>query len=46
VTRLEGLLVQKAAERSRVVGLFRRGRLNDADLDAQMDEIGKEETAL
>jgi transcriptional regulator with XRE-family HTH domain len=29
-----------------VVGLFRRGRLTDADLDAQMDEIGKEETAL
>jgi site-specific DNA recombinase len=31
VTRLEGLLTQKAAERSRVVGLFRRGRLTDAD---------------
>ncbi|MGD0201859.1 MAG: recombinase family protein [Bryobacteraceae bacterium] len=46
VTRLEGLLAQKAAERSRVVGLFRRGRLTDADVDAQMDEIGKEETAL
>jgi transcriptional regulator with XRE-family HTH domain len=46
VIRLEGLLAQKAAERSRVVGLFRRGRLNDADLDAQMDEIGKEETAI
>jgi len=46
VTRLEGLLAQKAAERSRVVSLFRRGRLTDADLDAQMDEIGKEETAL
>jgi site-specific DNA recombinase len=46
VARLEGLLAQKAAERSRVVGLYRRGRLTDADLDAQMDEIGKEETAL
>ena len=46
VTRLEGLLVQKTTERSRVVGLFRRGRLTDADLDAQMDEIGKRETAL
>ena len=46
VTRLEGLLAQKATERSRVVGLYRRGRLTDADLDAQMDEIGKEETAL
>jgi site-specific DNA recombinase len=46
VARLEGLLAQKATERSRVVGLYRRGRLTDADLDAQMDEIGKEETAL
>jgi transcriptional regulator with XRE-family HTH domain len=46
VTRREGLLPRKAAERSRVVSLFRRGRLNDADLNAQMDEIGKEETAL
>ena len=46
IERLEGLLAQKAAERSRVVGLFRRGRLNDADLDRQMDEIGKEGTAL
>lgn len=36
VTRLEGLLAQKATERGRVVGLFRRGRLSDADLDAQM----------
>jgi hypothetical protein len=46
VTRLEGLIAQKAAERSRVVGLYRRGRLTDADLDAQMEEIGKEEAAL
>ena len=37
---------QKANERSRVVGLYRRGRLTDADLDAQMEEIGKEESAL
>ena len=46
LARLEGLLAQKAAERSRVVSLFRRGRLTDAQLDAEMDEIGKEETAL
>ena len=46
VTRLEGLLAQKTTERSRVVGLYRRGRLSDVELDAQMDEIGKEETAL
>jgi site-specific DNA recombinase len=46
VGRLEGLLAQKATERSRVVGLYRRGRLTDADLDAQMDEIAKEEASL
>jgi site-specific DNA recombinase len=46
VARLEGLLAQKATERSRVVGLYRRGRLTDADVDAQMDEIGKEEAGL
>ena len=38
IARLDGLLAQKATERSRVVGLFRRGRLSDAELDAQMDE--------
>src|SRR5580704_16624127 len=46
MARLERMLAQKEAERSRVVGLYRRGRLTDADLDAQMDEIGKEQTGL
>jgi site-specific DNA recombinase len=46
VTRLEGLLSQKTTERNRVVGLYRRSRLTEADLDTQMDEINKEETAL
>ena len=46
VARLEGLLAQKATERSRVVGLFRRGRVTEVELDAQMDEIAREETAL
>ena len=44
--RLQGLIAEKATERSRVVGLYRRGRLTDADLDEQMSEIGREETAL
>jgi site-specific DNA recombinase len=44
--RLEGLVAAKATERSRVVGLYRRGRLTDADLDEQMNEIGKEQAAL
>jgi site-specific DNA recombinase len=46
VMRLEGLLAQKATERSRMVALYRRGRLNDADLDEQMEDIRKEATAL
>jgi site-specific DNA recombinase len=44
--RLEGLLTAKATERNRVVGLYRRGRLTDAELDQQMSEIGQEEAAL
>jgi site-specific DNA recombinase len=46
ITRLEGLLSQKATERSRVVALYRRGRLTDADLDSQMEEVRREEAAL
>jgi site-specific DNA recombinase len=46
VSRLEALLAQKATERSRVVSLYRCGRLTDADLDVQMEEIGREEAAL
>src|SRR6202035_2627562 len=37
VARLEGLLAEKATEQSRVVSLYRRGRLTETDLDAQMD---------
>ena len=37
---------RKVTERSRVVGLFRRGRLTEAELDLQMEEIGKEESAI
>jgi site-specific DNA recombinase len=44
--RLETAVEEKAAERNRVVALYRRGRLTDAGLDAQMDEIAKEEAAL
>jgi len=44
--RIEGVLAQKAAERSRVLALYRRGRLSDAALDDQMEEIKKEESAL
>src|SRR3989442_362212 len=46
VARLEGLLAEKATERSRIVGLYRRGRLSDADIDAQMDEIATEQASV
>jgi site-specific DNA recombinase len=45
-SRLEALIANKAAERNRIIGLYRRGRLNDAELDDQLEEIGREETAL
>jgi transcriptional regulator with XRE-family HTH domain len=44
--RLENLLAEKVTERHRVVALYRRGRLTDAALDDQMEEIGKEEAGL
>jgi len=46
LSRLEGVLAQKATERGRVLALFRRGRLSDPDVDAQMDEIDREEKSL
>jgi len=39
---LTAQLEQKETERERVLGLFRRGRINDADLDSQLDQINSE----
>ena len=44
--RLRLLLEDKADERNKVVGLYRRGRLNDAELDRQMEEIDKDAAGL
>jgi len=44
--RLEGELANKEIERDRVLALFRKGRIGEADLDRQMDEIEVEETRL
>ena len=44
--RLRMLLEGKAEERSKVVGLYRRGRLNDSELDQQMQEIDKDAAGL
>ena len=43
---LEIALETKAEERSRILSLFRKGRINDAALDAQLDEIATEEGSL
>jgi site-specific DNA recombinase len=44
--RLRALLEGKTEERTKMVGLYRRGRLNDAELDQQMEEIEKDAAAL
>ena len=43
---LELALETKAVERTRVLGLFRKGRIDETALDAQLDEIGAEEGSL
>ncbi|MGA2717111.1 MAG: recombinase family protein [Bryobacteraceae bacterium] len=43
---LEIALETKAQERDRVLGLFRKGRINETALDAQLDEIQAEEQSL
>jgi site-specific DNA recombinase len=44
--RLRGLLDKKAEERSKVVNLYRRDRLNETELDEQMGQIDQESGAL
>ena len=47
--RLEGLrssLAGKDAERERLIGLFRRGRIDDATLDKELDEVEGERNDL
>jgi DNA-binding transcriptional regulator YiaG len=43
---IEGALASKSEERSRVLALFRKGRIDEAALDAQLSDIETEETAL
>jgi site-specific DNA recombinase len=43
---LEIALETKAEERARVLGLFRKRRIDEAALDAQLDEIDAEEQSL
>jgi len=46
IAALESLFAEKGTERTRVLALYRRGRLTDTELDAQLDEIGDEEAGL
>lgn len=46
LARFEELLARTGTERNMVVGLYRRGRLSEADLDHQLEEIRKEESGL
>ena len=43
---LRQALESKAAEHDRILGLFRRGRIDDATLDRQLDEIEQEKARL
>ena len=44
--RLENLLSAKTTERDRMLALFRKGRITEADLDRQMDQTDREEAGL
>jgi site-specific DNA recombinase len=46
VERIRERLEGKAAERQRLLGLYRRGRISDSDLDTQMAEIEEEQAEL
>jgi site-specific DNA recombinase len=43
---LESTLAAKTTERDRILGLFRKGRIQETDLERQMEEIDREEEAL
>ena len=44
--RLESRLAEKAVERERLARLYRRGKLDDATYDHQVDEVEREEREL
>ena len=44
--RLDDTLAQVTVERNRILGLFRKGRISEADLETQMDEVEREESGL
>lgn len=46
VAALDQTLAAKTAERDRMLTLYRRGRIDDADLDRQLDAIDREQADL
>jgi site-specific DNA recombinase len=44
--RLEDALAEKITERDRILGLFRKSRISEGDLDCQLDQIGGEEAGI
>jgi site-specific DNA recombinase len=44
--KLEGALESKGAERDKILGLFRKGLINENVLERQLGQIGQEENAL
>ena len=46
LAKLEATLAAKAAERDRMLSLFRKSRISEADLDRQMDQIDVEAARL
>jgi site-specific DNA recombinase len=46
LAHLESALAKKTGERDRILGLFRKGRISETDLDRQMDQIDREEAGI
>jgi site-specific DNA recombinase len=46
LARLERALALKTTERNRILGLYRKGRISEADLECQMGEVDREEAGL
>jgi site-specific DNA recombinase len=46
LAQLENALTHKTGERDRILGLFRKSRITEADLEHQMGQIAREEAGL
>ena len=46
LSRLQSALADREEQRARILGLYRRGRITDAELDEQLSDVGAEVEAL